>query len=40
MKRFGKKGIAMLGCLVLMLSLAMPAFALTEALDDTGIELI
>ncbi len=27
MKMWGKKGLALLGCLVLMLSLAIPAFA-------------
>lgn len=34
MKRFGKRGLALLGCLVLMLSLAVPAFAS----DSSGIE--
>lgn len=33
MKRFGKKGIALLGCLVLMLSLAVPAFAQESSIE-------
>lgn len=33
MKRFGKRGLALLGCLVLMLSLAVPAFAESSAIE-------
>lgn len=33
MKRFGKKGLALFGCLVLVLSLAVPAFA-----QESGIQ--
>lgn len=33
MKRFGKRGIALLGCLVLMLCLAVPAFADGSAIE-------
>lgn len=37
MKRFGKRSLALLGCLVLMLSLAVPAFASDASSIETAV---
>lgn len=37
MKKFNKRALAMLGCLVLMLSLAVPAFAQSTSSIETAV---